>query len=134
MALIFLSVRMIKATIMIPEVCRHGHFPLYLDTLFNIAGHYMLFAIICCMLTCSKFSYKHHVSSVDVNPKKCRKKSTHNVHRMVSRPPRQKEGLQTYQPNFSSKCVIWIPNIVGEAQISQPLNQTVRVKMCGKNH
>ena len=49
-------------------------------------------------------------------------------------PLRQKKGLQTYQPNFSSKCVIWIPNIVGGAQISQPLNQTVRVKMCGKNH
>ena len=65
---------MFKATIMIPEVCRHGHFPLYLDTLFNIAGHYMLFAIICCMLTCSKFSYKHHVSSVDVNPVKKWKK------------------------------------------------------------
>ena len=86
-ALIFLSVRMFKATIMIPEVCRHGHFPLYLDTLFNIAGHYMLFAIICCMLTCSKFSYKHHVSSVDLNPKKCQTKSTHNVQRIFIRPP-----------------------------------------------
>ena len=47
---------------------------------------------------------------------------------------RQKKGLRTYQPNFSSKCVIWIQNIVWEPIFSQPLNQTVRVKMCGKNH